>query len=427
MDQGSPGRQPACTTVVLGVVIITVLIIIIWFSASGLAHLVPAADRGSSSWYSVQAEIRGWLLAALGGAGAVAGIWLNAQSIRLAADQVAGVREQLKLGRAGLHSERLKTAVEQLSSPDEGIRRAAVYAFRRVGIETDVKHEVDEVVRLLSGFIRDRCPRMDPESTTVIVKTADEATVERPAEDVQAALDVLSEVVRRRMHYGQFSVEGSYIPFAKLAEHAVFGSVWRNVDLSFTDATEADFSDCDLDRAQMVRLSAREASFERATLRFVVATGAWFSGANFRRAILTQADLSDARFDRADLTGASFRECSMVSAAMIEAVATGVSFGYADLTSCRLLNADLRRADFTSAKLVHANLSGSDLRFADLRGADLSGARYSQESKLHGALVSRGTTISYRGVQCIRGDKALEGNACLWFPDEKPEGEPLER
>ena len=203
----------------------------------------------------------------------------------------------------GRLADRFNAAVEELSnSSSVASRQGGIISMEHIMREDD--NWRPSVVEVIDAFVRDYRNSSAPRSCL-------DATLARPAADVQTALDVLG----RRPHPDDTSVR--------------------------PDLTGGDL--------RGFRLSGD------------------YSRVVFRNASLFGADVRSAKLDRADLTGADLRcgrlsGTSLVGAALIRACLNkaaldgAIGIG-ADLSEATLRGADLSHADLTRAVLTNADFS----------------------------------------------------------------------
>jgi len=158
------------------------------------------------------------------------------------------------------------------------------------------------------------------------------------------------------------------------AEGLFHGVEWRAVNLARSELQKADFTNANLEDANLDEVDAAAAQFQYANLRSARLIGIRASHANFQHANLAGAKLSLAelahvQFACADLSGASFVKADLSATDLTEA-----RFANADLFGANLVGAVLVDTDFTNAKLDEAYLTQADLRRALLQGANFYGA-----------------------------------------------------
>ncbi|MEV0199243.1 pentapeptide repeat-containing protein [Nonomuraea sp. NPDC050691] len=219
---------------------------------------------------------------------------------------------QLQLSRHGQATESFAAAIAHLGDTTVDVRMGAIYALERIARSSTADRRA--IGEILSAFVATRA--RDPQrggrhAHRMTAAPGGSVNLSLRAPDIHAALTVLG---RREPVRGQvLRLDRVVLPKADLASARL-----RDVDLHFSDLTEASFVGADLTRADL--------------------TGVRLAGAILADATLYQADLRDAV-----LTGA---------------IAEGV---------------DLRGTDLSKADLRDANLRGARLDYSDLRAATLSG------------------------------------------------------
>nr|MCR5293601.1 pentapeptide repeat-containing protein [Lachnospiraceae bacterium] len=184
----------------------------------------------------------------------------------------------------------------------------------------------------------------------------------------------------------------------------------ENADFSDCDLSRADFKNAQLTSALLLRTTFKEANLleanlEGADLRGVNLAKANLAGAilrngqfveaNLTKADLSGADLTDAYFDwtksegekktlfdaeklttlrEANLSGAKMVKTHLKDADLERAILENADLRGALLEGANLSGAKLAGADLTGAKMAGADLLSADLRGACLIGADLTGA-----------------------------------------------------
>ncbi|NUW30961.1 pentapeptide repeat-containing protein [Nonomuraea sp. SMC257] len=215
---------------------------------------------------------------------------------------------QLQFSRHGQATESFAAAIAHLGDTSVDVRLGGIYALERVARSSEADRRT--IGGILSAFVGNRA--RDPQRGTqdahrVTTVPGGSVNLSLRAPDIHAALGVLG---RREPVRGQvLRLDRVVLPHADLASARL-----QDVDLHFSDLTEATFIGADLTRADL--------------------TGVRLAGANVADAVLYQADLRDAV-----LTGA---------------LAEGI---------------DLRGTDLSKADLRDTNLRGARLDYSDLRGA----------------------------------------------------------
>lgn len=132
------------------------------------------------------------------------------------------------------------------------------------------------------------------------------------------------------------------------------GSDLKDIDLAWGNMSGADFTDANLENANLFRVIAKETIFQGANLNKVRLSGAILSKANLRNVKckngnLSEVTLEDTILDNADLNGATLRGALVKEASFI--------------------NADLRGADLSGARIHIVNFNGARLEGADFTDA----------------------------------------------------------
>jgi uncharacterized protein YjbI with pentapeptide repeats len=190
------------------------------------------------------------------------------------------------------------------------------------------------------------------------------------------------------------------------------------VDLSWTDGTNGDFSGIDLSGANLLGAKLRGADFREANLSETNLSGADLSNANLSNSNLSNADLFDAQLSGAQLRGAMLTNVNLNRANLSNADLSGVNLHAFNLSSANLIKvnlsgADLSGADLSGANLRDANLLGATLWNANLSFADFSGANLRRTDLKRATLVETNLTRATLTGCAIYGisvwDVQLEG------------------
>jgi hypothetical protein len=163
---------------------------------------------------------------------------------------------------------------------------------------------------------------------------------------------------------------------------AIEDAVFKKVNLTGADLTDANLTGADLTDANLTRAYLRSADLTRAYLRSADLKGAYLTGAYLTGADLTGADLKGAYLTDANLTRAYLRSADLTGANLTRAYLRSADLTDANLTRAYLRSADLTGADLTDANLTRAYLTGAYLTGANLTGADLTGATLTGAIKL---------------------------------------------
>ena len=168
------------------------------------------------------------------------------------------------------------------------------------------------------------------------------------------------------------------------------GANFRDADLSFTDMRDTTLATADLEKATLIRAwfsGARldKANFSRveayrSTFENVSAQGTSFASAEFQRAIFKGADLQNANFEKADLSRVDFDE----------AILAGTTFAYANLARADLSKAKVQgTVGFGKAFMLLTRIEGLDLSTATgLEQAQIDVACGDADTKLPNGLTA---------------------------------------
>jgi hypothetical protein len=221
-----------------------------------------------------------------------------------------------RLSRRGQVTDRFTVALERLGSSELYVRIGGVYALEHVMRDSADHH--DDVIEVLTEFIRDRAPRIAQFERHVSLQDFQRDRAPRirwmhpvtgsvpdlpyrPTADIQAALTALGHRPHRPERQA-IDLRGLHLSAARLGRANLTGA-----RLQRTDLTDADLTYANLTRAELHRVNL---------------TNAQLWGANLTGALGTIANLTHARLYKANLTGVDFCGADL----------TGVDFGGADLT-----------------------------------------------------------------------------------------------
>jgi hypothetical protein len=154
-----------------------------------------------------------------------------------------------RLSRRGQVTDRFTVALERLGSSELYVRIGGVHALEHV-MRDSVGHH-DDVIEVLTAFIRDRSPRRGrrvwhPVSGSV----PDPDLPPEPALDIQAALTTLAH--RRQLPERQrINLAGKHLAGADLTGANLAVANLRDANLTRADLTDADLTDADLTDADL--------------------------------------------------------------------------------------------------------------------------------------------------------------------------------
>ena len=278
-----------------------------------------------------------------------------AEQTRTHAERTAASTEQDAAERR--ITELYTKAADQLGSDKAAVRLAGLYAFERLGQNTDSQRVT--IGNVVCAYLR--MPYVAPEPLSNDASSEDRLHHQRRSEELQVRNTALRI----------------------LARHTRLGGVehWATLRIDLTGAALnlADLSAVNLNYANLTRANLTGANLTGASLtnaRLIGAnlTGANLTSANLTRAELHDADLTGADLNKASLTGvqltrADLTRANLSDATVIHADLTCVNLTDANLTDANLIHADLHDADLTRTNLTGANVSGANLAGANLTGA----------------------------------------------------------
>lgn len=220
------------------------------------------------------------------------------------------------LSRRGQVTDRFRSAVEQLASPELEIRMGGIYSLEHVLAESPQDHM--SVVSVLAAYIRNRTNAAQvsvgllPEDRNADRPLPDWGT--QPPRDVQAAVDVLA---RRPYRYEPRRID--------LRGAVLIGLTLRSFEFSTAPRlspmflTSADLRRADLRGTDFQRTILNGADLRRAWLHDTRLAGVPLHGADLRETTLTNADLQGADLGAADLRGATGLVAEQLAPAYIDA------------------------------------------------------------------------------------------------------------
>jgi hypothetical protein len=228
-----------------------------------------------------------------------------------------------RLSRRGQVTDRFTVALERLGSAELYVRIGGVHALEHVMRDSAEHH--NDVIEVLTEFIRDRAPRRDRQLGRQVWMHPVTGSVPdlpaRPAPDIQAALTALGHRPHRPER--------------------------QPIDLTGLHLVGADLGSANLTGAWLGGANLTGAWLNHANL-----TGAWLPHANLTRAGLNHANLTRAWLDYANLTDAGLHRANLTRAFLRDANLTRVWLGRANLTRADLTDANLTRVFWPSKKLA---------------------------------------------------------------------------
>ncbi|MFI7497745.1 pentapeptide repeat-containing protein [Streptomyces sp. NPDC049687] len=282
---------------------------------------------------------------------------------------VSQAADTLKLTQRDQIASDYNDTVDNLGAESINVRTSAIFAIQR--IMRDSPSDQPALVKILASYVRGHAKIPSPKEAEKLRKN--EKT--RPADDVQAALDVLGSREINSEADPVVDLQNTFLVGASLGG----GSGFYDADLRGADLTRADLRDgmyesAWFDDARMSESLLGNADFDQATFINADLSHAWWNGASFENADLTGANLTGADFlgdDEGilDLSGAEFSGADLTEANLTGAYAVEADFSKDSAQD--IPAATLTRTNFTNTELRGARLDGADRRTALWEGANL--------------------------------------------------------
>ena len=214
-------------------------------------------------------------------------------------------------------NKRFNEAVTAMASDNKYISMQGIYALERLAKNAPNKHERQNVVRILCGYLREH-------RNVAQIEAEREANPDEydSISRLNHVLESIAVVVTNLKNtFGEVKI---YLPNTNLDNFCFVDVNLKNSHFCNSSFLKGDFINVNLNGAELFGVIFRCAKFYDVT---------------FEKALLTGAN-----FEKAECEGANFR------------------------------NAKLRMANFCDAKLRNANFENADLTVADFYNADLRGA-----------------------------------------------------
>jgi Pentapeptide repeats (8 copies) len=253
---------------ILGLAAATAYGVALW-RAPGWEHATTAQDR-----YNARV-----LVISIGGAIVVGtGLLYTARNYRLS--------------RRGQVTDRFTIALERLGSSELYVRLGGVHALEHVMHDSAEHH--DDVIEVLTAFIRDRAPRRGHQVWHPVTGSVPDPDLPvKPAPDIQAALTALAHrparPERQPIELVGVHLASGELPRVNLTEAKLDGADLSHADLSYANLARADLRGANLTGAGLLC-----ANLNYANLRDADLTGAWLAGANLYLTDLRSTKLTDA-------------------------------------------------------------------------------------------------------------------------------------
>ncbi|MEM9048953.1 MAG: pentapeptide repeat-containing protein [Pseudomonadota bacterium] len=296
-------------------------------------------------------------------------------------EQIEGEALQIPSDAADDDIDRPKWQSIERQVPSIEVRLGGIYALERISQDSARDHI--QIMEILCAYIRHNAPASaakdgmpdlpkDGIPTDEWVKglRAWVEKLERPREDVQAALTVIGRRSEERI-----ALELERTPPYRL-------------DLRATNLQRADLMGARLNHAQLTR-----AQVQGATL-----IGTQMQGADLQRAKMQRANLSGAQMQGAVLRLAQMQRAVLIRAQMQKANLERAEMQRAVLWEAQMQRANLERAEMQGAVLVGAQMKGANLQKASFyRSKDISSANFAAS-----ALREVDFTIFTKGAEDLK-------------------------
>ena len=141
------------------------------------------------------------------------------------------------------------------------------------------------------------------------------------------------------------------------------GANFNKTDLFGSDMRETNFANANLSRANMTRVNISESDLTKADL----------SKVDGGRMVLQDVDLTDSSLEKAELSRADFESSNLTNANLNKTELGRSNFTNANLTGAQITFTNLARANFTDANMSGTDLQKSWTYLTVFEGVDLSG------------------------------------------------------
>ncbi len=249
--------------------------------------------------------------------------------------QVTNLSNQIRLAEQAQQNERFTTAVEQLGSQNTSVRMGAVYALEL--LSNDSSYLEILIVDVLSAFVRNGAPK----ATGKRGYEYKNRQFDRPAVDIQAAVEVLLRVWERSRSDNDRTLD---LRFVSLRGIDLTGATFYDVDLS-----DADLSGAELQHCAFVEARIWDTLFYSANLR-----GANFDDIRAHACVFDGCELHDARFDNENISFCSFKNAELAGTSFRGSTLNYAEFNGAILSTIYEFH-DV--ADFSDSNLTREQLS----------------------------------------------------------------------
>ena len=192
-----------------------------------------------------------------------------------------------RLSRRGQVTDRFTIALERLGSSELYVRIGGVHALEHVMRDSADHH--DDVIEVLTEFIRDRTPRRGGQADRQMWMHPVTGSVpdlpSKPTPDIQAALTALGHRPHRPERQ-RIDLTGLHLTGARLDGANLNGALLDGANLTGAWLVDANLNGAQLTRANLTRAMLGGANLTRAMLDRANLTGAQLTRANLIRAML---------------------------------------------------------------------------------------------------------------------------------------------
>jgi hypothetical protein len=192
-----------------------------------------------------------------------------------------------RLSRRGQVTDRFTIALERLGSSELYVRIGGVHALEHVMRDSGDHH--DDVIEVLTEFIRDRAPRRGSQADRQMWMHPVTGSVpelpSKPTPDIQAALTALGHRPHRPERQ-RIDLAGLHLTGARLGGANLTGAWLVDANLTGAWLVDANLTGAQLTRANLTRAMLGRANLTRAMLDHANLTRAMLDHANLTRAML---------------------------------------------------------------------------------------------------------------------------------------------
>ncbi len=363
-------------------------------------------------------------------------------------------RQQNNTDEQRLITEQISRAIDQIGAykqdakgdtfePNIEVRLGGLYSLQR--ILQDSTRDERSIAKIFYAYVRENIKEDKPKPKQ---KKQSQKPSRQPREDIQAALDIISQFnkawrkrVRKfppdsRLNFARIDFTGYSLANMDLSRAILQGANVSRANLSNADLSGANVSRANLFNADLSGANASRANLDNANLDNADLFGINLSRADLDNADLTEADLSWANLSRSRLFRTNFTEADLSWANLSRATLFRANFTEADLSGVNFKKARLYRVNLTRAKVYSANLTKADLDSANLSNANLFGTNFKKanlsDADLSGAFLSRTKNLTQEQINEAKGnEKTMLPDGLKrpkdWIKKKKPTKKPAKK